>query len=187
MKTLLQDSWGALTHEDHYKRAFNQQRSNGEGSDAILIYELFRALGGSLAATDQIAQQIRNTILRQERLEWEAISERPAGDVPEDGESGAISDDDQGEGEHPDERPQRLDQIYKPGDVVQARVEHIPLGYYGALARLQDDTKGLCHISEIDYGFVSRIEDYLQVGETYDFVIRKVDPLRGELQLSRLF
>lgn len=52
---------------------------------------------------------------------------------------------------------------YKVGDIVSGKVTGIQP--YGAFVALDANTQGLVHISEITYGFVKSITDYLNVGD----------------------
>lgn len=172
VKTLLQDSWGALTYEDHYKSTRSGPSNADQPSESALIHGLFRALGDSLAATDQIAQEIRNAILWQEQREW--------GETPDAAGSSPVD-----EPQVKSSVEEEFKKKYKVGQKVVARVVYIPLSNYGAIALLDDNTKGLCHISEIAPEYVNQIEDYLKVGERYEFLIKGINPSRQELQLSR--
>lgn len=172
---------------------FNSQQSGAQWAETTLIYELFRALGDNLAATDQIAQQIRNAIVRQERLEWQAVTQSPVDEPQQDNNPREFPA--QSTGEKPISTQgisEEFERKYNVGQTVRAHVVHIPLEYYGAIVLLDDGTKGLCHISEIAKAFLNpyspgnRIEDHLQVGETYEFIIKKVNASRHELELSRL-
>lgn len=52
---------------------------------------------------------------------------------------------------------------YKVGDIVSGKVTGIQP--YGAFVALDANTQGLVHISEITYGFVKSITDFLNVGD----------------------
>ncbi len=179
VKTLLQDSWGALTHEDHYKSAVNVLENAGSKPGDGLVHGLFKALGDSLAATDQIAQEIRAAILRQEEVEWEEVEEEQSQSEPTTEKSKEEEDLVLSESE--------FQGRYHVGDIVKGQVVHIPLMNYGAIVLLDDGTKGLCHISEIGdhHEFVRQIEDHLTVGEVYEFKIKRINGGRRELQLTR--
>lgn len=57
----------------------------------------------------------------------------------------------------------------KQGDRVHGRVTGIKP--YGAFVKLDDQTDGLVHISEISDGFVRRIEDYLKIGDVVELEV----------------
>jgi len=70
VRTLLQDSWGELTHEDTYK----------PGSPVSeLVSTLSRRMADMLAVLDSLAQDVRN--------ELERAASTAAGDLPRDGSS----------------------------------------------------------------------------------------------------
>ena len=48
----------------------------------------------------------------------------------------------------------------KEKDIIKVKITGIKK--YGAFASLDDNYNGLIHISEISYGFVRNINDYLQ-------------------------
>ncbi len=75
-----------------------------------------------------------------------------------------------------------MTQNYRVGDIVEGIVTYIMP--YGAFIHVDDKTSGLVHISEIHRGFVNRIEDFLQVGQFYDFRILQFDSQRRHLRLS---
>ena len=52
---------------------------------------------------------------------------------------------------------------YEVGEVVTGKVTGIQP--YGAFVALDESTQGLVHISEITYGFVRNVEDFLKVGD----------------------
>ena len=51
----------------------------------------------------------------------------------------------------------------RENDVVKVKITGIQK--YGAFVSTDDDYKGLIHISEISYGFVKNISDFVTVGE----------------------
>ncbi len=57
----------------------------------------------------------------------------------------------------------------KKGDIVQGRITAIKP--YGAFVKIDDQTDGLIHISEISDHYVKDIEDYLSVGKVYDLKV----------------
>ena len=60
----------------------------------------------------------------------------------------------------------------KEGDIVKGRITSIKP--YGAFVRIDDETDGLIHISEISDGFVRNIEDYLAVGDLVDLKVLSI-------------
>ncbi|MGM0436348.1 MAG: S1 RNA-binding domain-containing protein [Bacillota bacterium] len=57
----------------------------------------------------------------------------------------------------------------KKGDIVKGTITAIKP--YGAFVKIDEETLGMIHISEISHKFVSDVEDYLNEGETYDFKV----------------
>lgn len=71
---------------------------------------------------------------------------------------------------------------YEVGDVVTGRVTGIQP--YGAFVALDEKTQGLIHISEITYGFVKNIEDFVKVGDEVQVKILEVDEKSEKISLS---
>lgn len=71
---------------------------------------------------------------------------------------------------------------YQPGDVVTGKVAGIQP--YGAFIALDKDTQGLVHISEITYGFVKDVSEYLTVGEEVKVKVLDIDEEAGKISLS---
>lgn len=71
---------------------------------------------------------------------------------------------------------------YKVGDVVNGKVTGIQP--YGAFVALDEDTQGLVHISEITYGFVKDVTEYLNVGDEIQVKILEVDMASDKISLS---
>ena len=71
---------------------------------------------------------------------------------------------------------------YKKGKIVKATVCGIES--YGAFVKLDEYYTGLIHISEISSGFVKKITDFLQIGETIYAEILDVDDNTCHLKLS---
>ncbi len=55
---------------------------------------------------------------------------------------------------------------------------------FGAFIEILPGVEGLCHISELDEGYVDRVTDVVQVGEEVEVEIINVDD-RGKIKLSR--
>ncbi|NLY79945.1 MAG: general stress protein 13 [Lysinibacillus sp.] len=75
-----------------------------------------------------------------------------------------------------------MKKTYKVGEVVTGKVTGIQP--YGAFVALDDTTQGLVHISEITYGFVRNVEDYLKVGDEIQVKILDIDESTEKISLS---
>ncbi|SDE69183.1 general stress protein 13 [Bhargavaea beijingensis] len=71
---------------------------------------------------------------------------------------------------------------YQTGDVVTGKVAGIQP--YGAFIALDKDTQGLVHISEITYGYVKDVNDYLTVGDEVNVKVLDIDEEAGKISLS---
>lgn len=72
---------------------------------------------------------------------------------------------------------------YKIGDHLEVEVSGIQ--NYGVFARLDDETKGLIHISEIKHGYIDeKLEDLFEIGEKINAVIIDIDEYDGKISLS---
>ncbi|GGG24746.1 general stress protein 13 [Lysinibacillus alkalisoli] len=71
---------------------------------------------------------------------------------------------------------------YEVGDIVVGTVTGVQP--YGAFIALDDVTQGLVHISEITYGFVKNVADFLTVGDTVTVKILEVDAREAKISLS---
>jgi len=71
---------------------------------------------------------------------------------------------------------------YKVGDVVSGIVTGIQP--YGAFVSLDETTQGLVHISEITYGYVKEVSEFLTVGQEVEVKILEVDADAGKISLS---
>lgn len=71
---------------------------------------------------------------------------------------------------------------YEAGEKLTGKVTGIQP--YGAFVALDDQTQGLVHISEITYGFVKDIHDYISVGDEVAVEVLEVDPGAGKISLS---
>lgn len=71
---------------------------------------------------------------------------------------------------------------YKVGDIVSGKVTGIQP--YGAFVALDANTQGLVHISEITYGFVKSITDYLNVGDVVRVKILDIADNDEKISLS---
>jgi general stress protein 13 len=71
---------------------------------------------------------------------------------------------------------------YEVGEELTGKVTGIQP--YGAFVALDEETQGLVHISEITYGFVRDINDYLAVGDEVKVKVLEVDQEAGKISLS---
>lgn len=71
---------------------------------------------------------------------------------------------------------------YKKEEIIKVKVTG--LQQYGAFVVTDDDINGLIHISEISYGYVKKIEDYVNVGDKIYSEVLSVDEENNQLQLS---
>ncbi|HJH10150.1 MAG TPA: general stress protein 13 [Metalysinibacillus jejuensis] len=71
---------------------------------------------------------------------------------------------------------------YEVGDIVVGTVTGVQP--YGAFIALDEHTQGLVHISEITYGFVKNVADFLSVGDTVKVKILEVDRKAEKISLS---
>lgn len=71
---------------------------------------------------------------------------------------------------------------YESGEKLTGKVTGIQP--YGAFVALDDKTQGLVHISEVTYGFVKDINDYISVGEEVQVQVLEVDEAAGKISLS---
>jgi small subunit ribosomal protein S1 len=70
----------------------------------------------------------------------------------------------------------------KPGDVVTGRVTRF--ANFGAFVELEDGIEGLCHVSELSDQHVEKPEDAVQIGQTLQFKILKMDREAKKIGLS---
>lgn len=75
-----------------------------------------------------------------------------------------------------------MNKKYKVGEVLTGKVTGIQP--YGAFVSLDEDTQGLVHISEITYGFVKDVNDYLKVGDDIQVKILEIDEQSQKISLS---
>ena len=71
---------------------------------------------------------------------------------------------------------------FEVGDVLTGKVTGIQP--YGAFVALDEQTQGLVHISEITYGFVKDVNDFLSVGEDIQVKVLEVDDEQKKISLS---
>ncbi|MER2262004.1 MAG: S1 domain-containing post-transcriptional regulator GSP13 [Psychrobacillus sp.] len=75
-----------------------------------------------------------------------------------------------------------MTKTFKVGDVVTGKVTGIQP--YGAFVSLDEHTQGLVHISEITYGYVKEVGEFLTVGQEVEVKILDVDGEAGKISLS---
>lgn len=71
---------------------------------------------------------------------------------------------------------------FKEKDIIEAKVTGIK--EYGAFVNIDELHDGLIHISEISYGFVKNINDYVRIGDTIYAEVIDVDKNSNQLRLS---
>ena len=71
---------------------------------------------------------------------------------------------------------------YELGDVLNGKVTGIQP--YSAFVALDEDTQGLVHISEITYGFVKDVSEFLSVGQEVEVKILEIDEEAEKISLS---
>lgn len=72
--------------------------------------------------------------------------------------------------------------VPEEGDVYEGTVKNIQS--FGAIVEILPGKEGLLHISELDHGYVEKVEDYLQVGDKVKVELIQVRD-DGKLRLSR--
>lgn len=71
---------------------------------------------------------------------------------------------------------------YKVGEVVKGKV--LKLDKFGAFVELDKDIHGLVHISELSDKKISKPEEVVKIGKSYDFKILSIEPEDHRLGLS---
>ena len=71
---------------------------------------------------------------------------------------------------------------YQVGEVVSGKVTGVQP--YGAFVALDEETQGLVHISEITYGYVKDVSEFLSVGQEIEVKVLEVDEKAGKISLS---
>ena len=71
----------------------------------------------------------------------------------------------------------------KENDIIRVRITGIQK--YGAFASMQNsDYNGLIHISEISYGYVKNIHDFMNVGDAIYAEVLNIDDDNRQIKLS---
>ncbi len=55
----------------------------------------------------------------------------------------------------------------------------------GCIVKINEDLEGFCHISELSEKFIKKVEDCVNLNESYSFKIQKIDKQNKKIQLSR--
>lgn len=71
---------------------------------------------------------------------------------------------------------------YKIGDIIEGYVNGIQ--QYGIFVKLDEQTEGLIHISEIQTGFVKNIGEIYKVGDRIKVMVLDIDPYNEKISLS---
>lgn len=71
---------------------------------------------------------------------------------------------------------------FKEKDIIEAKVTGIQ--EYGAFVNIDNEHDGLIHISEISYGYVKNINDYVKIGDKIYAEIINIDDKTNQLRLS---
>lgn len=71
---------------------------------------------------------------------------------------------------------------FKEKDIIKAKVTGIQ--EYGAFVNIDNEHDGLIHISEISYGYVKNINDYVKIGDKIYAEVINVDDKTNQLRLS---
>src|SRR3954465_3109485 len=71
---------------------------------------------------------------------------------------------------------------YEVGEVLSGKVTGIQP--YGAFVALDEETQGLVHISEITFGYVKDVNEYLSIGQEVQVKVMEVDDAAGKISLS---
>jgi len=71
---------------------------------------------------------------------------------------------------------------YEVGEVLSGKVTGVQA--YGAFVALDEETQGLVHISEITYGYVKDVSEFLSVGQEVEVKVLEIDEEAGKISLS---
>ncbi|WP_172373864.1 S1 domain-containing post-transcriptional regulator GSP13 [Sporosarcina jiandibaonis] len=71
---------------------------------------------------------------------------------------------------------------YEAGEKLTGKVTGIQP--YGAFVSLDENTQGLVHISEITYGFVKDVNEFLSIGEEVEVKVLEVNEEAEKISLS---
>jgi ppGpp synthetase/RelA/SpoT-type nucleotidyltranferase len=167
VRTLLQDAWGELTHEDTYKVGM---------AIPELVASLSKRLATVLAVMDEIAQDIRGELDRAlgqpnggETRQIPAPALAVVGGKPVSGPSL-----DQAE----------LSSLYTKGHSYLGEVIYVGWDY--ALIQLPPGRTGILHWSKVgepNYKYVD-VREYVSVGDTVEVRVEDIDDQRNRIELS---
>ncbi|MFL2128941.1 MAG: CvfD/Ygs/GSP13 family RNA-binding post-transcriptional regulator [Ruoffia tabacinasalis] len=71
---------------------------------------------------------------------------------------------------------------FRIGDVIQGEVTGIQ--NYGVFVKLSDTEQGLVHISECKHGYVSELDDFINIGDKVKVKIIDIDEYTRKISLS---
>ncbi len=72
--------------------------------------------------------------------------------------------------------------MLKENDIIKVKITGIQK--YGAFATLPNDYSGLIHISEISYGYVKNISDFVNVGDDIYAEVMNINDKEKRIKLS---
>ena len=70
----------------------------------------------------------------------------------------------------------------KEKDIIKVQITGIQK--YGAFANINNDYNGLIHISEISYGYVKNINDFISIGDNIYAEVVNIDDDNKKIKLS---
>lgn len=70
----------------------------------------------------------------------------------------------------------------KENDIIKVKITGIQK--YGAFVNVDDDYSGLIHISEISYGYVKNINDFINIGDNIYAEVVNIDDDNKKVKLS---
>jgi len=71
---------------------------------------------------------------------------------------------------------------FKEKDIIKATVTGVQK--YGVFVNIDDEYDGLIHISEISYGYVKNVNDYVKVGDKIYAEVVSINDDNNQLKLS---
>jgi small subunit ribosomal protein S1 len=76
----------------------------------------------------------------------------------------------------------RFFDTHKLGNVITGKI--VRFANFGAFVEIEEGIEGLCHVSELSDERVEKPEDAVQIGQTLQFKILKLDPAQKKIGLS---
>jgi small subunit ribosomal protein S1 len=76
----------------------------------------------------------------------------------------------------------RFFDTHKLGNVITGKI--VRFANFGAFVEIEEGIEGLCHVSELSDERVEKPEDAVQIGQTMQFKILKLDPAQKKIGLS---